>query len=77
MLVLVSNAPNFGKVEKSYCFGLVRLSVRPSLIASFQDLLRYSFEISYMDFSSKNNCHVFFLSLDDLPLWNSKGHNDL
>ena len=42
-------APNFGKVEGAYCFRLVRLSVHP-----LQNLLRYSFEISYMDSSSKN-----------------------
>ena len=42
----------------------VRLWVRP-----LQNLLRYSFEISYMDSSSKNNLQVFFLSLDYPPLW--------
>ena len=42
-------APNFGKVEGAYCFRLVRPCVRP-----LQNLLRYSFEISYMDSSSKN-----------------------
>ena len=45
---IVFYAPNFGKVEEAYyCFGLVHVSV--------QNLLRYSFEISYMDSSSKNN----------------------
>ena len=44
-------APNFGKVEGAYCFRLVRLSLR----ASVQKLLRYSFEVSYMDSSSKHN----------------------
>ena len=47
---------NFGKVEGAYCFGLaVRLSVRPSIRPSVQNLLRYSFEISFMDSTSKNN----------------------
>ena len=31
-----------------------------SVRVSFQNLLRYSFEISYMDSSSKNNWHIFF-----------------
>ena len=38
------------KVEGAYCFGLVHPSM--SLL---QNLLRYSFEISYMDSSSNDN----------------------
>ena len=38
------DAPNFGKVEGAYDWA--RPSVRP-----LQNLLRYSFEISYMDSS--------------------------
>ena len=38
--------------EKLNAFGL---SVRPSVRVSVQSLLRYSFEITYMDSSSKNN----------------------
>ena len=41
-------APNFGKVEGAYCFGLVS----PSVCTSIHNLLRYSFEISHMDSSS-------------------------
>ena len=55
-------APNFGKAEGAYCFGLVRSSILPSVCASLQNLLRYSFEISHMDSSSKNNQHFFFKS---------------
>ena len=44
-------AANFGKVEGAYYFGLVRACVCPSV----QNLLRYSFEISYMESSSKTN----------------------
>ena len=43
-------APKFGKVEGAYCFQLNRVCVR-----QLQNLLRYCFEISYMDSSSKNN----------------------
>ena len=38
-------------------------------VPPLQNLSRYSFEISYMDSSSKNNWHIFFLSLDYPPLW--------
>ena len=53
-VIIPSYAPNFGKVEGAYCFHLVRAYVRAS-VRPLQNLLRYSFEISYMDSSSKNN----------------------
>ena len=56
-------APKFGKVEGAYCFWLVRPSVRP-----LHFFLRYSFEFSYLDSSSKKITRIS-LSLDYLPLW--------
>ena len=47
------------KLEGHIAFGF---SVRPSVRAFVQNLLRYSFEISYMDSSSKNNWRIFFMS---------------
>ena len=44
------------------------LSVRPP-VCLFKILLRYSFEISYMDSSSKIMTQIFFVSLNYLPLW--------
>ena len=44
-------APNFGKVEGHIALGS---SARPT-VRPLQNLLRYSFEISSMDSSSKNN----------------------
>ena len=56
MLFLSFYAPNFGKVEGANCFRLVRpsvfVSMRPS-VRPLQNLLRYGFEISYMESSSK------------------------
>ena len=48
-------ASSFGKVEGACCFRFVRAYARPSVRVSVQNLLRYSFEISYMDSSSKIN----------------------
>ena len=45
----------------------VCVSMRPS-VHPLQNLLRYSFEISYMDSSSKIIDTYFFLSLDYPPL---------
>ena len=46
--------PTFEKLKGHIAFGLsVRL---------LQKILRYSFEISYMDYSSKNNLYEFFKS---------------
>ena len=46
------------KLKWHIAFGSsVHVSVRP-----LQNLSRYSFEISYMDSSSKNNLHIFFKS---------------
>ena len=53
-------APTLEKLKGHIVFGL---SVRP-----LQDLLRISFEISYIDSSSKNNLHIFFW-LGYLTLW--------
>ena len=52
--------PTLEKLKGHIAFGL---SVRP-----LQNLLRYSFEISYMDSSSKI-IDTYFLSLDYLPFW--------
>ena len=62
-MCLSSYAPNFGKAEGAYCLWLVRVCVGGCVsvcvcvclsVHPLQNLLRYSFEISYMD-SSKNN----------------------
>ena len=46
--------PTLEKLKGHIALGsCVRPSVRPSVHASVQNLLRYSFEISYMDTSSK------------------------
>ena len=51
MFSCVFYAPNFGKVERHIAFRLsVRACVHPS-VHPLQNLLRYSFEISYTDFS--------------------------
>ena len=58
---------------------LACLSVHP-LQNLLQNLLRYSFEISYIDFSSKNNWHVFFFKVWIIPLFGVmpllEGHNE-
>ena len=41
-------------------------SVHPS-VRPLQNLLRYSFEISYMDSSSKNHWHIFFFQSGLFP----------
>ena len=69
--------PTLEKLKGHFALGL---SVRPSVRASVQNLLRYSFEISHMDSLSKNNLLVFFkvwiISLcEAMPLL--KGHNDI
>ena len=54
---LILYAPNFGKVEGAYCFGLVRPSVRP-----LQNLLRCTFEISFFASLIKKLLTHFFKS---------------
>ena len=51
--------PTLEKLKGHIAFGL---SVRPSVRASVQNLLRYSFEISYRDSSSKIIDKYFFKS---------------
>ena len=73
-------APNSGKVEGAYCFRLVRACVRPSVACPLQNLLRYSFEISYMDSSSKI-IDTYFFKVWIIPLCGVmpllKGHNEI
>ena len=45
--------PTLEKLKGHIAMGL-------SVSVSVQNLLRYSFEISYMDSSPKNNWHIFF-----------------
>ena len=60
--------PTLEKLKGHIAFALSgRASVRASVIKFI--LLRYSFEISYMDSSSKIVDMYFFLSLDYPPLW--------
>ena len=52
--------PTLEKLTGHIAFGLsVRPCMRPS-VHPLQNLLRYSFEISYMDSSLKNDLHIFF-----------------
>ena len=68
--------PTLKKLKGHIAFGLsVRLCVHPSMVP-LQNLLRYSFEISYMDSSSKIIDTYFFLSLCGvMPLL--KGHTEI
>ena len=65
-------APNFRKVEGAYCFGLdrpsFRLSVRPCVRASVQNLLSYSFEFQIW-IPHQKIIDTYFLSLDYLSFW--------
>ena len=52
--------PTLEKLKGHIAFGLsVRVCVRPS-VRPLQNLLRYSFEISYMDSSSKKIIDMYF-----------------
>ena len=53
--------PTLGKLKGHIAFGL---SMHASVRASVTKFIK----IQYMDSSSKNNCHIFFLSLDYPPL---------
>ena len=74
-------APNFGKVEGEggYCFELVCPFFHPSAHAFVQNLIRYSYEISYMDSSSKIIDTYFFKSgfSPFVELSRLKGYNDI
>ena len=69
--------PTLEKLKGHIAFGLLCPPTLEKLMGhivsmrSLQNLLRYSFEISYMDSSSKNNQLIFFFSLDypPRPLW--------
>ena len=65
LVLLFTIPPTLENLQGHFAFGLsvhpsYRQSICPSVRASIQNLLRYSFEISYVDSSSKNNWHAFF-----------------